>query len=135
MNVDDAITVLGAIAAAAKVGTAVVTVYNWLTKSRPLAGDPNLNAALARLPKTATADDIVRVVTPFMSSPNGDVLLGGGNNGGGNIRAENVNIQGGSGSARAGNVLIIGGDGGPDGKGGDVTIVGGTIKGGDAPRH
>lgn len=132
MNLDDVFAVLDPVAAAATIGTAIFDVYKWLKGQRDHGADPNLLAALAKLPATATADDVVEVVTSFMSAIGGSVALSAGNDGGGNVHATGAIVQGGVGTTKGGDVAINAGDGGPHGKGGDITFVGGTIKGGDA---
>ena len=132
MTVDDVLEILNPLAAAAKLGAAAIAVYKWLKAQGTGGGSPDLRAALSRLPKDASAEDIVRVVTPFLSSAGGTVFLEAGSNGGGDVFATDAVIAGGNGTARGGDVVIKGGDGGPSGPGGSFTIVGGFIKGGDA---
>jgi hypothetical protein len=134
MNLDDVIATLHPAAILAKAGTAVVAVYQWLKGRQQRGVDPDLSAALAKLPSTASADEIFKVVIPFMNLAGGNVALAAGNDGGGNVNATGVVMEGGSGTSKGGDVTINAGDGGPNGKGGDFTIVGGTIKGGDATR-
>lgn len=134
MDIAGVLAILAPIAAAARIGSAVVGVYKWLKGQRERGADPDLLAALGKLPPNATADDIVQVVTPFMSSVGGNVSLAAGNDGGGNVHATDPTVRGGAGTTKGGDVAIQAGHGGPHGDGGNVTIVGGTIEGGPATR-
>ena len=93
--------------------------------------NPEIKNALARLPKHATAEDIVKVLTPFYMQTAGDVIIKAGNNNGGDIELNNAHVEGGSGKHTAGQVTLSGGDGGIEGQGGKVIISSSTIKGGD----
>lgn len=93
---------------------------------------PALKAALSKLPKNASATDIVEVLQPFYAAKGGDIALKAGDDGGGDFNLTQAELEAGSGPGGGGNVSITGGDGGPHGKGGDFNIVGGKIKGGSA---
>ena len=133
MTFDQALGILKIAASAISAATGLGKLYNWLRdKAAKPSADPNLVAALAALAPGASADEITQVVESFFLAEGGNVSIAAGDNGGGSIYMEAPTIVGGSGSARGGGVSIRGGDGGKHGSGGDMTIIGGTIKGGDA---
>ncbi len=94
--------------------------------------DPALKTALDKLPKDASADDIVNVVRPFYLAKGGDSSVKAGSDGGGDVSLADVRVEGGSGPGGGGSAIIAAGDGGPHGKGGNFEIKRGVIKGGDA---
>ncbi|MGD0383185.1 MAG: hypothetical protein ABSA77_06690 [Thermoguttaceae bacterium] len=94
--------------------------------------DPALKTALDKLSKDASADDIVNVLRPFYLAKGGDVQVKARHDGGGDVSLADVRVEGGSGPGGGGSAIITAGDGGPHGKGGNIEIKGGVIKGGDA---
>ena len=86
---------------------------------------------LRALPTNASAEAIIRALTPLHSG--GNVAVRAGSDGEiGNLYARDADIAAGNGPLRGGDVTISAGDGGLHGSGGDMTIIGGTIKAGDA---
>ena len=132
MLLSDVLTALNAAGSAATIGSAIATTYAWLRERGTTGIDSRLHVALDHLPSNASPADIVRVVEPFINSGGGSISLSAGADGGGSFRADGVSIQGGAGKSQGGDVTIKAGDGGPHGPGGDFTITGGSIKGGDA---
>ncbi len=88
--------------------------------------------ALQALGQGATPEQIHAAIQPLLKGHGGRAGLSAGSDGGGNVHATGVNITGGDGPMKGGDVTVRAGDGGPHGKGGDLVITGGTIKGGDA---
>ena len=62
----------------------------------------------------------------------GNANVTGGDNGANDVHLDGVEVQGGHGPGGGGDANVRGGNGGPNGPGAGVTIIGGTIKGGDA---
>lgn len=133
MQIDDVLNLLKGLGSIGSIGIAASKLFAWLRgKTSKGNVDPTVQATLDKLPITASAQDVLDALLPLYRAEGGNVSISAGNDGGGNIRMDNPTVMGGAGVIRGGSVSILGGDGGPNGNGGDITIIGGTIKGGDA---
>jgi len=90
-----------------------------------------LSEAIRRLPPGSSAEQIVAALST-LAGLGGSVAVSAGNDGGGSLQLRDVRMSGGDGFTRGGDLRIKAGDGGTLGPGGDITIVGGAFKGGDA---
>lgn len=119
----------------AVVGTAdsMFKVYEWLKGKVGTGSTPtDVVSAIQSLPTNATAEQIVAVVTPFMTGKGGDAELSAGDNGGGDVHVQHLDMAAGDGRAGGGKAIVRGGNGGPEGVGGTITIGSGKIRGGNA---
>ena len=128
----DLLGALSTLSAAVQASDSFINVYEWLrgkvaTGSTP----PAVVNAIQALPADATADQIAAVVILFMGK-GGDVELSAGDNGGGDVYVQRLDMLAGDGPAGGGKAIVRGGNGGPDGVGGKLTIGSGTIRGGNA---
>lgn len=127
----DWITALSYLNGAVELVGVALQVREFFKKNPSQFENPDIANALAKLPKNATADEIVKVLTPFYLQSAGDVTLKAGNNNGGDMEITDTSIEAGSGKNVAGKVTLSGGDGGAEGQGGKIVISRTTIKGGD----
>lgn len=129
----DLIGALSALATGTQAVDSIVNIYEWL-KRRVATGStpPELINAIQALPTDATADEISAVVAPFVGGKGGDAELAAGDNGGGDVVVHQLDMAAGDGPSGGGKAIVRGGRGGPEGVGGRLTIVSGTIRGGNA---
>jgi len=125
--------ILAALEAAGTLTSAAKAVYEWL-RGKHNNGDieSDLQIALNELPHGADVGEIVRALDSFYKAKGGNLLFKAGNDGGGDLVMTGVHAQAGSGPDGGGCIRIAGGNGGPNGKGGTVTISGSKFIGGNA---
>ena len=124
---------LAIFSAASNLTTIATAIKDWLFDSQnDTSKRSEIEASLALLPPSANQNEIVNAIYPIFIAKGGNVKVTGGDNGGGDINLSKPFIEGGAGHGGGGDVVIKGGDGGPNGNGGNISIVGGVIKGGDA---
>lgn len=129
----DLLGALSTLATATQAVDSVVNIYEWLKRRVATGSTPtDLVNAIQALPTDATADEISAVVAPFMGGKGGDVELAAGDNGGGDVNVQQLDMAAGNGPSGGGKAIVRGGRGGPDGVGGKLTIVRGSIRGGNA---
>jgi hypothetical protein len=128
----DLLGALSILSAAIQTSDSLINVFEWL-KGKVAAGSTPQAVVMAiqALPADATAEQIAAVVAPFIGK-GGDVELRAGDNGGGDVYVQRLDMSAGAGPAGGGKAIVRGGNGGPDGGGGKLTIGSGTIRGGNA---
>lgn len=129
----DLLGALSTLSAAVQTTDSMINVFEWL-KAKVSTGStpPAAVLAIQALPADATAEQIAAVITPYMGGKGGDAELGAGDNGGGDVYVQHLDMAAGDGIAGGGKAIVRGGSGGPDGAGGRLTIGSGKIRGGNA---
>lgn len=129
----DLLAALSTLSAVIQTADSMLNVYEWL-KGKVATGStsPDVVNAIQSLPANATAEQIIAVVAPFMVGKGGDAELSAGDNGGGDVYVQHLDMAAGDGRAGGGKAIVRGGRGGPEGDGGMLTIGTGKIRGGNA---
>lgn len=134
MDLQSAVLILQAGAAIKAFAASFTELRNWFSRIVQLKqADPELVEALRRLPSDADADAVATAIKPFFDrARGGNVSIEAGRSGGGSIHLREATFEAGSSPNAGGDVMLRAGDGGADGSGGDIHVVGGTYKAGDA---
>lgn len=128
----DLLGALSILSAAIQTSESLINVFEWLKGKVATGSTPQVVVrAIQALPADATAEQIAAVIAPFIGK-GGDVELRAGDNGGGDVYVQRLDMSAGDGPAGGGKAIARGGNGGPDGVGGKLTIGSGTIRGGNA---
>ncbi len=129
----DLLGALSTLSTAAQTVDSMISVFEWLKGKVATGSTPSaVVSAIQALPVDASAEQIAAVITPFMGGRGGDAELSAGNNGGGDVYIQHLDMAAGDGPAGGGKAIVRGGEGGPDGEGGRLTIGTGKIRGGNA---